>query len=243
MIFFLLIVTATFHPAAPTVGDLITIEFEQPIKIDASPAFEVMSQQGNLVIVRTFVPKPFEITGQVGTTRFRKLVVPVRSVLRPNDSLEPAPLKPPRMPGAPRLPLALIGSATVLMLAIWTAVAVLHRRRQREAILTPALPPADQFRLTIAELLARPDSPQRWAALADATRRFLGSLTPAFGTELTTAELLPRLDAQHALIVSEILRHGDLEKFSPWGTRARNFDQVAGRALRLIPEPVVEAAA
>jgi hypothetical protein len=45
-------------------------------------------------------------------------------------------------------------------------------------------------------------------------------------------------------ILAEILRQGDLEKFSPWGAAPADFAAIANRALvELAPEPVVEEAA
>ena len=41
MIPILLLVTATFRPPAPTVGDLITIDFRQSVVLDRSPQYEI----------------------------------------------------------------------------------------------------------------------------------------------------------------------------------------------------------
>ena len=43
---FLLALTATFHPPRPTVGDLITIDFAQPVALEASSDYEIVSQRG-----------------------------------------------------------------------------------------------------------------------------------------------------------------------------------------------------
>lgn len=241
MLVFLLALTATFHPAQPTVGDLITIDFKQPVTLDASPAYEIVSQRGTRVVVRTFEPRPFALSGVAGNIRFRNLNVPVRSVLKPKDPRDPAPLKPPQIPPAPRLPFVATGIAALIATAAWTAVILLARRRTRAPLAAvPELDPADRFRLTVQSLR---DHPQRWAALANATRLFLASLSPHLGTELTTAEILPRLDAAHVPIVAGVLRQGDLEKFSPWGPIPRDFDAVAAGALTLIPPPAMEQAA
>jgi len=100
MILAFLIFTATFRPATPTVGDLVTIDFQQPVMLDPSTAYEVVSRKGNRVVVRTFEPKPIALSGVSGGIRFHNLNVPIRSVLKPKDKLEPAPLRPPR--GVPR---------------------------------------------------------------------------------------------------------------------------------------------
>ena len=90
----LLIVTATFHPKAPTVGDLITIDFEKRVELEPSPHYELVSQRGSRAVIRSFEPEPFTINGRVGDVEFREMVVPMRSVLKPKDNLTPAPLQP-----------------------------------------------------------------------------------------------------------------------------------------------------
>ena len=79
--------------------------------------------------------------------------------------------------------------------------------------------------------------------LADATRAYLSSLSPHFGADLTTSQLLPRVDSEHLALVARILRQGDLEKFSPWGAPQADFDDLAARALDLIPPPAEEESA
>ena len=101
----LALVTVTFSPPAPTVGDRITLDFAAPVKLDPSPAYEVLAEEGRTVIVRTFTPKPFEVTGTTEDVRFRNLVIPVRSVLKQNDDLKPAPLTAPAATPYPRAPL------------------------------------------------------------------------------------------------------------------------------------------
>lgn len=234
MIFLFLIITATFRPATPTVGDLITIDFQQPVALDPSPAYEVVSQHGRRVVVRTFEPKPFAISGVTGGVRFRNLTVPVRSVLKPKDKLDPAPLRPPVGLRFASLPFALIGIVVAIALTSWIGVVLLARPREEIFEEQPLLDPAERFRKTIASLR---DHPHRWAALADATRLYLSSLSPHFGVDLTTSQLLPRVDAQHVAVIAQILRQGDLEKFSPWGAPAADFDAIAARALELIPVP------
>ena len=46
-----------------------------------------------------------------------------------------------------------------------------------------------------------------------------------------------------APLIAEILRQGDLEKFSPWGPRPGDLRALRKRALELIPEEREEAAA
>ena len=244
MIFLLLALTATFRPATPTVGDPITIDFQNPVVLDASSAYELVSHNGNRVVIRTFEPKPIALSGVSGGIRFRNLLVPVRSVLQPKDALQPAPLKPPVAIPYPRAPLIAIAIAAILAGFIWTFVVARARdqfadRGSQIAVLDPT----EQFKASIARLRADPVHPKRWAALADATRLYLASLSPHLGIDLTTSQLLPRVDAQHVAAIAQILRQGDLEKFSPWGAPPADFDAIALRALDLIPPPPAEEAA
>ena len=93
----LLLLTAitTFHPARPTVGDPITIDFASPTVVDPSPDYEVVSRGGNRVVIRTFVPHTIAVTGRAAEGPV-SVMIPIHSVLKPDDKLEPAPLKPPK---------------------------------------------------------------------------------------------------------------------------------------------------
>lgn len=237
----LALVTATFQPAVPTVGDLVTIDFAGPVTLDPSPEYEIVSARGSRVVVRTFTPRPFALSGVLisdgGNVRFRNLVVPVHSVLKPNDDLKAAPLVPPRAVPYPREAWIAIAIAALLAVAAWTLV--WWRSRVRLETLVPALPPDEQFRRTVAALRAAPHR-QRWALLADATRALLAATRPGLGSELTTSEVLRRTADP---VVADILRQGDLEKFAPWGAGAMDFDAVAARALELAPEVEEEVAA
>jgi hypothetical protein len=224
MIPILLLVTATFRPPAPTVGDRITIDFQQPVVLDPSTQYEIVSQHGSRVVVRTFEPKPFPISGRMGDVAFRNMYVPVRSVLQPKDNLTPAPLKPPLAEPYPKLPFVLIGIVALMAIGAWIAVVKLDRP---EAIAEPAVPPAERFRASVT-------AARNWSQLADAVREYLAATT------LTTTEILDRTDSA---TVAEILRQGDLEKFSPWGARAGDFAALRRRALELIREEEEEVAA
>lgn len=230
-------ISATFHPAQPTVGDPIAIDFAQPVTLDGSPAFEVVSRTPSHVVIRTFTPKPIALSGVAGQVRFRNLVVPVRSVLKAGEKLEPSPLKPPRELPSPMLPLVLIGCAALAAIAAWLFVWLRSRRRA----VTPValLEPAEQLRADVARA-AR--SPQRWAALADATRAYLARR--GYGAELTTSQIVSRLPYERDLI-AEILRHGDYEKFSPWGEPSGDFGLFVARIGTIVEayEPRVEGEA
>ena len=221
---FLLALTATFHPPKPTVGDLITIDFAQPVALEASSDYEIVSQRGAHVVIRTFAPKPIALSGVTGAVRFRNLVVPMRSVLAAKDALQPAPLVPPAMPPQPRAPLIAIAIASLLAIAGWTTAYLLSREKKIAPVIV--LAPAERFRVAVS---ASAKAKQRWASLADATRAYLADR--GFGAELTTSQLLAHL---HDADIEEILRRGDLEKFSPWGAPTGDFDALAQRALTLI---------
>ena len=229
-------ISATFHPAKPTVGDLISIDFPQPVTLDSSPSFEVVSHARQHYVIRTFEPKPIALSGVSGDVRFRNLVVPVRSVLGPKDAQTPSPLKPPHPLPSPTLPLILIAAALLAAIAAWTAV--WFGARKRRVVPQPILAPAEQFRVLVEQARA---SKQRWASLADAVRVYLAQR--GFGAELTTAQLLPLLPHEHQLI-AEILRLGDYEKFSPWGAPQDDFEALASRAPAIVdayePRPAEE---
>ena len=80
MIPILLLITATFHPAQPTIGDPIVIDFQRPVVLDRAPEYDILSTRGSRVIIRTFEPRPFPISGRVGNVVFRNMVVPIRTV-------------------------------------------------------------------------------------------------------------------------------------------------------------------
>ena len=217
-------ITATLHPAAPTVGDPIAIDFPAAVVLDKSADFEILSQRGAHVVVRTFEAKPFVVSGRMGDVAFTNLVVPVRSVLKEKDAMTPAPLVAPR---GERFPVSVMIAIAVIVALIAAAIALLVRKRTRPAVVVPEVPPAERFRAAVLAL--REDTtPMRWAKLADALRDYLEA-TSGVGRELTTAEVLAR---RRDAVVERILRHGDREKFSPWGTEG-DFDAVAEEALRL----------
>jgi hypothetical protein len=224
-------VTANIRPEAPKVGDLITVEFSAPVTLDRSPSYEVVRREGNRVIVRTFEPKPFTMSGIAGNERFENVVVPVRSVLTPNDSLEPAPLAPPVELPMPRLPFIAIGLAALAAVLAWTAVRWRAQRDARPIVIQPQLSPAERFRNAVIALQGQGEHPRRWAALADETRIYLAA-TRDLGSELTTAELVPQLTEREHVVV-DILRNGDFEKFAPRGTPQADFDEITQRALAL----------
>jgi hypothetical protein len=226
----LVLIAATVRPPNPTVGDLITIDFPAPVTVQAATDFEIVSRAPRRVVIRAFDPKPLVVHTSSGD-----VVVAMRSVLQPNDPLQPSPLKPPREEAYPRMPFYAIAAAAFAAIAMWTLAWLLSRRRAPKPVIVIA--PADAFRIAVT---AAARSPKKWADLADALRAYLAASDARFGSELTTSEVLERSDDP---VIAEVLRQGDLEKFSPWGARATDFDSLAVRALGLIPAAELEQAA
>ena len=218
-------ITATLHPAAPTVGDPIAIDFPAPVVLNKSADYEIVSQHGAHAVVRTFEAKPFVVSGRMGNVAFTNLIVPVRSVLKEKDAMTPAPLIAPR---GERFPASVLIAIAVLVALIAIVVAALLRRRKKPIEVVPEIPAAERFRQAVLALRDEEDTPERWAKLADALRDYLAA-SSGLGRELTTSEVLARRNEE---IVARILRHGDLEKFSPWGTEG-DFETIADRALEL----------
>jgi hypothetical protein len=60
-------------------------------------------------------------------------------------------------------------------------------------------------------------------------RHYLAA-TRELSPDLTTTQLLA---AAPDPVIADVLHHGDLQKSSPWGVGAGDFDEVARRALEL----------
>jgi len=224
----LLFATATYRPPAPTIGDPITIEYSEPVTVQPSPQYEIVSRTPTRVVVRTFEPRTITVhaTGA-------DLEIPIKSVLAPNDALKPAPMQPPRELPPSRTPWIAIAIAALCAALTWLAV-MLHRVKQQ--VVEVFVPSDLRFRNAVRDA-AR--ARRRWAALADATRAYVASVHPDLGVELTTAEVLAR-SGELADSLRPILRQGDLEKFSPWGAEPADFDAAAASALELIVPPAQE---
>jgi hypothetical protein len=234
----LAVVTATYAPPAPTVGDLITVEFETDVRLDESESYEIVSQEGSRAVIRTFYPKPLLLSGRAGYINFRGLPVVVRSVLEPQDDMAPAPLAPPVPVPYAREPFIAIaiaaGAALLAWLSVWWVT------RPRETATMPLLPPDERFRRAVLALIDEPGHRFRWATLADETRLFLAATHPELRSDLTTREVV-RLLSDDNRVVEEILRQGDLEKFSLRGAAPREFRDVAMRAVLMAsPPPAAE---
>ncbi|HVG23006.1 MAG TPA: hypothetical protein VND45_02530 [Thermoanaerobaculia bacterium] len=231
MILVLALVTATLQPPSPKVGDLITVTFPAPVVLDASRDYEVVSRAGNAVVVRTFAPKPFAISGTMGGTRFRNMRVPVGSVLKEGDDMKPAPLTPPEPLPYPVQPWYAIAVAALCAIVAWAVV--WWRARERVMAVVPQIAPADRLRAAIRALIASPSHELRWVELANETRAYLSATRPNLTADLTTTELVPRL-AERERVVEEILRQGDLQKFSRQGAAPRDFEQLAMQVLNAV---------
>ncbi|HYC88345.1 MAG TPA: hypothetical protein VEO54_03970 [Thermoanaerobaculia bacterium] len=230
MILVLALVTATLQPASPKVGDLITVTFPAPVVLEASRDFEVVSRDGNRVVVRTFQPKPFAMNGTVGGTRFLNMQVPVGSVLKRGDGMQPSPLAPPKPIPYPVLPWYAIAAAALCAAAAWAVV--WWRSRERVEEVAPAIAPADRLRAAVRTLVENPSYELRWAALANETRAYLNATRPNLTGDLTTSELVPRL-GERERVIEEILRQGDLQKFSRKGPAPQNFEELAMQVLNV----------
>jgi hypothetical protein len=239
----LFLLITTFQPPKPSIGDPVTITFASPTTVEASADYEVVSRNGNSVVIRSFVPHTITVNGRAADGPV-SVMIPIHSVLKPDDKLEPAPLKPPKPEPWPRMPFVAIGIAALAAIGAWTAVVLLAKRMVSKPILVIA--PGDEFLRRVRAL--RPDAPKRWATLADIVRDYLAATRPDLGAELTTSELLSELageppagqppsrrryDEGGAALIEMILRQGDLEKFSPWGAAPADFDAVANQALEI----------
>src|SRR5437764_7271944 len=139
----LFLLITTFQPAKPTIGDPVTITFAAPTTVEPSADYEVVSRSGNSVVIRTFVPHPITVKGRAADGPV-SVMIPIHSVLKPDDKLEPAPLKPPKAEPWPRLPFIAIGIAALAAVGAWAAVVMLAKRRLPKPHIV--IIPADEFR-------------------------------------------------------------------------------------------------
>jgi hypothetical protein len=214
--------------AAVTVGDPVTIDLPKGTVVQPSPDYEIVSRSGSRLTVRTFQPKSFTVKGTSGGRPFAQ-TVDVRSVLTPGDDLVPAPLVPPRGGNEPWLPWILVALAALSAIAAW--IRLLPRRPKVVEVIEPPLTPEQRFEAAVRAAAA---SSQPWARLADALRDYLSAVAD-LPLDLTTTQLLARTENStiEYSTITEVLREGDLEKFSPWGVRRTDFDDVARKALEI----------
>jgi hypothetical protein len=248
LLFLLLLVApqAKIRPAAPTVGDPIVITLtaspDARVSADASQQYEVVGSKGSQLTIRAFQPGNVPVSGVVlegaSSTPFR-LTVKVKSVLKPDDRMQPAPLRPPKELPASMLPWKMIGGAVAVAAISWGMLAWAARRRAFARSGAGRLVSAStEFRAAVLAIRRLPPEDANVAALGDATRRFFARLEGHLGRNLTTSELIGQLraagvDAKTLDVVREILGEADLAKFSPWGPHLHDSPALAGRALAL----------
>lgn len=234
-----------YEPAAPTVGDPVRIEYQivpgARIVPDVSSAYEIVSADGSTMIVRSFRPGPLTVAGSVerdGGIRepFRGPTIEVRSVLAEDDELQPAPLKPPVAPPAEKFPSVAIACAAGAALLAWAGVLLWKVKDGPDTSLPPGL--EQTFRARLSALRLRPFEQEAVAEVAELTREFLARHDPAYARELTSTELISRLrespDFRFAGPVTDVLREGDLAKFSPWGSHYDGMGPLVDRAEELL---------
>ncbi len=219
----------TVAPPSPTVGDPITLQFPGGnVEIKPSEDFEVVQAKGARAVIRSFRTGQLRVEyvrTEPGQTAVEGVVeVSVASVLKPNDDLSPAPLKPPRPLPDSKLALRALGIAAAAAALAWILVALALRIRTRRelAASVPAIDPTEEFMEALARARARHDRESQWVDLSGATRQFLSRVDPSLGRELTTTELLATMrrlgiDVATVTCVDEILHGGDWTKFSPYG--------------------------
>jgi hypothetical protein len=230
----------TFSPPRPTVGDPVTITFPAGVtQVQLSPGegFEAIRGSGNQIVLRSFRPGPFEVSGRLlrGETAsaFRMRLI-INSVLQPNDSLEPAALKPPRPLDPNRAAFIAIAAAAAAALLSWLAAILLWRRRTLLPAPRRVPEAAEEFRIALGRAARVADGNARAIALAEATRAYLARIGGAYARELTTFELLQALPpGDAAAVIGEVLFEADLAKFSPWGASARDAREMVERLSRI----------
>ena len=240
--------TPSVSPAKPTVGDAISLRMQAtPFEIRPSQEFEIVSSSPNEVVLRSFRPGPLRVEyatrvpGEVpadGT-----LEIEIVSVLARDDTLEPAPLRPPKPLPRDDTAWIAIGIAAAAAALFWLALVLTLRRSVASAL--PALPshedPADAFRAALASIRALRDEEAKWVALSGATRQYLAATDRSLGIELTSSELLaamrsPRRRDERSDVVESILRGGDWTKFSPCGAPRVEIGVPLDAAVALVPE-------
>lgn len=236
---------ARVAPAAPTVGDPISIRFEEErakITIAPSDQYEIVKSGASPAVVRAFRPGTLAVRGRVesanGTFGFRDLKVEIRSVLAEDDSMEPAPFRPPAELPANETARWAIGIAALAALALWVAV-----WRVRDAAPAPGITvragvaPRAEYLAELRRARALDLHPSL-VVIGGALRRFLARVHPSFGIELTSRELRRELRRQRVRddlvgTVDRVLLEADLEKFSPWGAPEVDREELIGSAERL----------
>lgn len=236
-------------PKAPTVGDLIRLEFATGrggrVLLDPSPDLEIVSQRGGQAVIRTFRPGPLALTGRLLSDgrdiEFRNLSIEIHSVLAPGDALRPAPLRPPLPLPRDRRVDGWLGALAAAAAVLWTAVFFRHRLRP-VAEEVPLLPAREEF-IEAVERARMEKGDGFLLILSDAIRRYFARTDQRLGRDLTRTEFLEVIgrilpDGQLS-IVSSVLSQADWLKFS--GSRTVPAERsLIDRALDLLPADSID---
>lgn len=218
---FLLLFTVPTRPAQPTIGDLVTIDFSQQgnaVFLDPlPPGVELVSKNETRITLRVFTTGTIRLGGVVNrgdhAIRFRNLPIEVKSVLRADDDLKPAPLVPPRPLPAQRLPWLMIAAAALLAAGAWMFLLT-----GRRGVAARAKIVEDELLALLRSWPSEGVDDAFLAQLSDATKRYVSSRDPRVAESMTTREILSRLgDERAAGALADILQVGDQAKFAPWG--------------------------
>lgn len=228
-----------YEPAAPTVGDPITIEFPSDwtsVALAPSDDYEIVGSGEGQAVIRSFRPGTFTLRGTamtpVGTVPLETVEIRVFSVIPQGDAMQPAPLRPLVSPASNRTAWWAIGGAAAVALLAWALLPLLaHRRLAPLAAPAAAADPLGDLRRAVEQASRLPTPELQSIALSDAVREFLGRRSPVYPRSLTTRELLSTLESAgvDAKIVGDLaalLSAGDASKFSPWGVG--EFDVATG---------------
>lgn len=171
-------------------------------------------------------PIPVRLEGPDGVRQAAASLAPlfVRSVLPPDTA--PVPPRPPKdVIGADRLLWPWIAAVLAALLALAAALLLWRRLRARAGALPPGVPASPRERalaaLDRARALGLVESGELklfYSLCSEAARRYLAELDDAWGMDLTTSELLPRLEADleaaDVAVVRGYLLSADLVKFA-----------------------------
>ena len=235
-LFVLMLVVAgpvQYEPANPTVGDLITITYEDvgagKLSVLPSDEYELVESSGNTAVVRSFRPGTFDVVAEVLTpgeqTQRRSVELTIGTVLAEGDDLEPAPLVAPKTLPPNTKARWVLASAAVVAFAAWLALFIVARRYgvgDSESA-APPVGVTDRFLSEIDRISGLSDEDEQWQQLADATRAFLFGSDRVLRRELTSRETIEEMaarrhSAQEISRVELLLRGGDRAKFSPFGS-------------------------
>lgn len=231
-------------PARPTVGDPITLTFPQAagaVEIARSEAYEIVRTEENRAVIRSFHPGPLRVAARLSAGE-REVVVPelaieIVSTLEEDDTLQPAPIRPPRALAANRIAWGALGIAALAMIALWALVFARRPRPVAAAPVRERIAPSRELMRALEAAAVLPPVESR-IAIGEAARNFLARVDDAWGRELTSSELrrsLRRARVREELraTVDTILLEADLEKFSTHGAPEIETRELVDSARKL----------